>query len=332
MGGKSKTMTSRERVMAVVNGGRADQTPTMFTMHFPAGLQTGEEACRAHLRFFQESESDIGKIMNENLLRSDIVVNTPEDLAQERVNAETRRSLDKQVDMVKRLVDQIAGEKLVLATIHGPMVSIHHMSGRKGFFVENLDFYRTCEEKNPAGLRAALGHAAEALCELTRRCVEEAGADGIYLAALGAERSLFTREEYGEIVRPFDCMVLEAAKSAKGFHLLHICKKNVDVNRFLDYPVEAFNWEMCAENATLEQALAAVPADRTVLGGFSNERGALLSGTAGEIEAETWRLLEKVQGRRWILGAGCTLPTGIDPARLRAVAQASKSFSRRKNA
>ena len=318
--------------MAAVSGEAADRTPTMFTMHFPAGLQSGEAACRAHLRFFQESASDIGKIMNESLLRSDITVRTPADLARERVNGETRRKLDEQVDMVKRLVDRIAGERLVLATIHGPMVSIHHMSGRRGFFVENLDFYHTCKEENPGAMREALGRATDTLCELTRRCVEEAGADGIYFAALGAERSLFTPGEYGEIVRPFDWRLLDAAKSAKGFNLLHICKKNVDAARFLDYPVAAFNWEMCPENATLEQALATVPADRAILGGFSNERGPLLSGTAAEIEAETWRLLEKAQGRRWILGAGCTLPTGIDPARLRAVAQASASFSQRQKA
>ncbi len=319
-------MTARERVMAVVNGKVPDRTPTMFTMHFPKECQTGEAAIAAHLEFFRESEGDIGKIMNENLLRSDITAKAPGDLAKERINLNTKKGIDAQIDLVKRLVDQAAGDRMILATIHGPMVSIHHMSGRSGFFVENLDFYRTCKNEDPQAMQEALKYATEALCELTRRCVEEAGADGIYFAALGAERSLFTREEYDEIVRPFDYLVFDAARNAKGFNLLHICKKDVDVQRFLDYPADVFNWEMIDRNATVEEALAFMPENRTILGGFSNESGPLLSGSYAEVEAETKRLLAQVAGRRWILGAGCTLPTGIDFARLRAVVKASKDF------
>lgn len=319
-------MTARERIMAVISGKVPDRTPAMFTMHFPKECQTGEAAVAAHLDFFRESGGDIGKVMNENLLRSDITAQAPGDLAKERINLNTRRGIDAQIDLVKRIVDQAAGDRMILATIHGPMVSVHHMSGRKGFFVENLDFYRACKGEDPQAMKEALKYAADALCELARRSVEEAGADGIYFAALGAERSLFTREEYDEIVRPFDYLVFDAARNAKGFNLLHICKKDVDVQRFLDYPADVFNWEMTGQNATLEEALEFMPENRTILGGFSNEKGPLISGTYEEVEAETKRLLTKVAGRRWILGAGCTLPTGVDMARLRAVIKASGDF------
>ena len=321
-------MTARERVMAVINGKSADRTPVMFTMHFPADCQFGDAAVKAHLDFFRESQGDIGKVMNENLLRSDITARRAGDLSGERINLATKKGLDAQVDLVKRIVDQAGGERMILATIHGPMVSVHHMSGRKGFFVENLEFYRTCKEEDPQALRTALQYASDALCLLVRRCIEEAWADGIYFAALGAERTLFTREEYADIVRPFDNAVLNASRSAGGLNLLHICKKGVDVQRFVDYPVEIFNWEMTGTNPSLEEALRLIPEDRTILGGFSNESGPLIQGTEAEIRAETSRLLEQVHGRRWILGAGCTLPTGIDCAKLRAVVSASKAFGK----
>lgn len=319
-------MTARERVLATIKGARRDWTPTLFTMHFPAEAQRGEAALSAHLRFFREAQGDIGKIMNENLLRSDTVVATPSDMAREHVNAASRRGIDTQVDMVKRIVDQVGGERMMLATIHGPMVSIHHMSGRRGFFVENLDFYRTCKEENPGAMVEALKYAADALCELVRRCVEEGGADGIYFAALGAEHSLFTPEEYDRIVRPFDEMVLQAGGGACKCKLLHICKKGVDVKRFLDYPADVFNWEMSGTNPRLEEALAFMPEDRAILGGFSNEGGPLIAGTREEIAEETRRILTLAKGRRWIMGAGCTLPTGIDTARLRAVVEACRAF------
>ena len=320
-------MNSRERVKAEISGQPVDWTPTMFTMHFPAGCQSGEAAVQAHLDFFRQSQGDIGKVMNENLLRSDTTVNVPSDLGSERVNCATKRAIENQVDLVKRIVDQTAGERMVLATIHGPMVSIHHMSGRKGFFVDNLDFYHTCKDEDPEAMKDALKAATDTLCELAELCVGEAGADGIYFAALGAEQTLFTREEYDDIVRPFDYRVFDAAQHSGGFNLLHICKKNVDVKRFMDYPVEIFNWEMTGENASLEEALSMVPEDRTILGGFSNVEGPVISGTYADIEEETKRLLEQVKGRRWILGAGCTLPTGIDYNRLHAVVNASKDFS-----
>lgn len=319
-------MTARERVMAVIKGERHDRTPVMFTMHFPAEEQHGDAAIAAHLRFFRDSQGDIGKIMNENLLRGDTVVQTPADLAKERVNQASRCGINAQVDMVKRIVDQVSGEQVTLATIHGPMVSIHHMSGRKGYFVENLDFYRKCKEENPEAMKEALKYATDALCDLVRRCIEEGGADGIYFAALGAEKSLFTPEEYSEIVRPFDEMVFQAAGGAPGFNLLHICKKGIDVKRFLDYPVDVFNWEMTGENASLDEALEFMPENKTILGGFSNERGPLIDGTEEEIVAETRRLLQRVKGRRWIMGAGCTLPTGICASRLRTVVETCREF------
>lgn len=313
-------MTARERVMSTIRGEPHGEIPVMFTMHFPAAEQAGTEAIAAHLRFFRETQGDIGKIMNENLLRSDITVASPADLARERVNGATLRGMDAQVELVKRIVDQGQGDRLTLATIHGPMVSIHHMSGRRGYFVENLDFYRKCKEEHPQAMREALRYAADALCTLARRCIEEGGADGIYFAALGAEKSLFTPEEYQEMVRPFDELVFQAAEGAAGFNLLHICKKGIDVKRFLDYPADVLNWEMTGENLSLDEALKCIPADKTILGGFSNEGGPLLEGDPDRISEETRRLLQRVSGRRWIVGAGCTLPTGIDTARLRIVA------------
>ncbi len=321
-------MNARERVLAVLEGREPDQTPCMFTMHFPPEERFSEAAVQAHLRFLKATDSDVCKVMNENLLRSDAAVRRPEDLLRLTPNAEAKRGIERELDLVKRLRDTLCDAYPVFVTIHGPMVSVHHMSGRSGFFVENLEFYGACMRQAPQSLAHALAMAADTLCELVRRCIREAGADGVYLAILGAERTLFTDDAYRRTVRPYDLQVIEAARQAGGRTLLHICKKNVEVRRFLDYPVDAFNWEMTGQNASLDDALALVPEDKTVIGGLSNESGCLIEGTRRDVTEQTRRLLTRVHGRRWIVGAGCTLPGTTDLEKLRLVKAECGRFQR----
>ena len=61
-------MNKRERVVAAIRGERVDCVPSGFSIHFPEGCKEGQAAVNAHLRFFQETDTDIIKIMNENLV------------------------------------------------------------------------------------------------------------------------------------------------------------------------------------------------------------------------------------------------------------------------
>ena len=60
-------MNRRERVTAVFKGEKPDRTPIGFWMHFPVEQHYGEGALAAHLKFFEETKTDICKVMNENL-------------------------------------------------------------------------------------------------------------------------------------------------------------------------------------------------------------------------------------------------------------------------
>lgn len=319
-------MNHRERILKVIGGEQPDKTPMLFTSHFPQEQTQGKAAVEAHIRYFRESGNDICKVMNENQQRGVYKVEKPADLFKEVISEDSRRGMQRQADIISGVAQEIADAAPVILTVHGPMVSVQHMSGRPGFFVENLDFYHTCIKENPKALKAALDAAADGLCELVRRCFE-AGAEGIYFAALGAQNSLFTDEEYADIVRPFDLRVLESAKSAK-FNILHICASDLAVHRFIDYPVEIVNWEFGekAKNPTMQEAFKMYGSDKTILGGLDNHTGPLIDGPFEAIEPEVHRLIKEAEGRRFILGAGCTLPNSVEAASLREVARASACY------
>jgi uroporphyrinogen decarboxylase len=320
-------MTKKERVLTLIKGHDPDRCPVSFSCHFPAESTSGEEAVRAHLAYIVESGMDIAKVMNENQLRGSYQVSSPEDFTKIALTPESRKGLDAQVDLVARVAEALRGELLVLVTIHGPFVSIQHMSCRPGLFVENLDFYRKCKNEAPAAMKTALEIASEWLCELTRRCLS-AGADGIYLAAHGNQKIVMSDEEYTALVRPFDLRVLESA-GASSVNVLHMCGKNLSFHRFRDYPAQIVNWEFGGDNLSMEEGFQFF-GDRIVMGGLSNAVGSVVeNGAPLDIARDVHRVLATAAGRRFILGAGCTLPASVKTSSIRQTVLACESYAAR---
>lgn len=61
-------MKKRDRVFAAIRGEEVDHVPCGFSLHFPHDRAFGDASVEAHLRFFKETDTDIIKIMNENLV------------------------------------------------------------------------------------------------------------------------------------------------------------------------------------------------------------------------------------------------------------------------
>lgn len=56
-----------------------DGVPSSFSLHFPADKKQGEACVKAHLDFFRDTDADICKIMNENLVPVFGTIHTPDD-------------------------------------------------------------------------------------------------------------------------------------------------------------------------------------------------------------------------------------------------------------
>lgn len=322
-------MNKKERVMAVLRGEQPDRCPTGFWLHFPPPEQQPEQVVPAHLRYFAETGTDICKIMNEALLRGESEIRTPGDYAHAALSKPARQSIAKHLDAVKRICDEIGDTALVQATLHGVVVSTHHLSLRKGFYVDNKLFFRTCMTENRQALVGAFDAVADILCALSERFID-AGVGGIYYACLGGEKELFTPEEYTEYIKPFEMRVLKAAGKTSCVNTLHICKSGLDISRYKDLPAQIVNWAIHENNPSLEEG-AEIFADKVILGGLDNRAGVLVDGTSGEIEQEVHVILQKMDGRRFILGSDCTLPTGISGSRIQTAVHACETYRRGNN-
>jgi len=330
-------MTGKERVKKVLSGEVPDRTPVGFWSHFPRECFHGAASIREHIAFYRRTHTDILKIMNENWLYAEGPIATAADWRHVKPIRRSSALFQDQIDIVKGVADALGDEACIVASIYNTTAEAVHcyVTGRRGEFKPGVVPYNLYGKLLPMFLRedpVAVGSAfraiGESLAELAAGCIE-AGAHGVYLAVSGAERFGFTREEYEKYVSPADLMVLEAAKGASVGNILHICKTYPDYTRFGAYRGTVKNWGQYTEgNMPLEEGRKVWPGD-VILGGFDDRSGVLVEGSAEEIRQETFRLLDLMGTRRYILGADCTLPTDIAPERIHAVIAASEEYAGR---
>lgn len=317
-------MNKRERVMAVVEGRKPDRIPSGFWLHFPPGNDCGKAAEDIHIDFFQKTGTDICKVMNENLLPVDESIKTPSDWSHIRPFNKKADFVVRQIDLIKRVCDRMAGEAVVLSTIHGVVASISHVLGGGALYDRDKLLQVRHMRQNPQGMRAAY----EAVTEILQYLAEEtlrAGADGIYYAALGGEKYGHTDEEFETFVRPGDLAVMDAAKGRRCFNVLHICKDNIDLGRYALYPGEVVNWGVYSDNLSLEEGRKLFPG-RVILGGLDDRSGVLVEGTLEQIRAEVKQVIDGFGREGFILGSDCTLPTEIDYERIRCAVEAAAAY------
>ena len=315
-------MNKKERVQAAIKKQPVDHVPACFSLHFPREIAFGDAAVKAHLYFYRQTDCDILKIMNENLVPAIGEMNSPADWA--KVPAYNRHSpfMQQQLDMIKRILDE-EGDAYSLATIHGICAStIHPLEAKYGYepvrrlFVEQM---RT--DKQP--MLDARRRIADAMCDLAQACIE-IGCNGVYYAALGAEKHFFTDEEFAEAVEPFDRQILTAIREAGGDIFLHMCKNNLNMQRYRNYQdlCDVVNWGVYEVPFSLEEGRKLFP-NATIMGGLANRSGVLVDGTIEELQAAVRKLIADFGSTGFILGADCTLPTDIPVERIRAAAHAA---------
>lgn len=113
------------------------------------------------------------------------------------------------------------------------------------------------------------------------------------------------------------------------YNLIHICGYmgcHNDLRWHKDYPAKAINWAAFFEGVPMEEG-EEIFDHRCVIGGFDNNAdGVLYSGTKEEVQAETRAILDKAGTCGVILGADCTVPKDIDPARFDWVRDAAAAY------
>lgn len=314
-------MTKAERVLAVLQGKEPDHTPCGFSLHFPQEQKKGQAAVEAHLKFFAETDTDICKIMNENLVPSVGELRSPRDWR-------AFDSLDlgfvrEQGELSKRIREKGPQDVFWLGTLHGITASsIHPVESALGYENARTLVMEHLRE-NPEPVLDGMKKIAEAMCSLALE-YKKAGMDGIYYASLGGERDRwFTDEEFARWVEPFDKLILSEIQKAGCFAFLHICKDGLNMERYRKYQdvCDIVNWGVYEAPFSLEDGKKLFPG-KPVMGGLQNHEGVLVTGSREELQEEVRRLAGQYGPGGFILGADCTLPTDIPTQRIRWAVEA----------
>jgi len=318
-------MTKRERVLASIKGQNVDHVPCSFSLHFPTVVATGKEGVKSHLDFFKATDTDILKIMNENLLPNVGEFKTAQDYTKIPKISLADSYMAEQIEFTKSILASCEKGAFSLGTLHGITASAIHPLEKGGMsYDETREFLTNALRTNPRPVLEAMQRIADGMCELAQAYIE-AGVDAVYYAALGAERRYFTDEEFATWIAPFDKQIMSAIKDAGGYCFLHICKDDLNMERYASYAdyFDVVNWGVYEAPFTLEQGKDLFPG-KTIMGGLENRSGVLVDGTDGEIKAEVAKVIAEFGKDGFILGADCTLATEQDMHRLQVAIEASR--------
>ena len=307
-------MNKIQRVRAALAGEIPDRVPASFWFHFPEEQAHGKESVQAHLDFYRQADLDFLKIMNEHPYRVKTDIKNPADWRKLKPAPLSSSFFQAQLDEIKMITDELGGECLTATTIFNPFSSGNHCSGKQ--VTEHL-------KMDPESVNIGLATIAESLAEFAAACIE-AGADGIYFSAQGGEADRFEEEVFLNAIKPHDLTVLDAVKDIADFNILHICRDNIRLHLYSNYPGNVVNWAATAQN-NVPLAAGKNLFDRTILGGM-DDRGVIVDGPPEEIEARVHEVLAEFGTKHLILGADCTLPTGIEIEHIRAAVEATETF------
>jgi uroporphyrinogen decarboxylase len=296
-------------------GGREGRIPASFWLHFPPDEKFGYKAVEAHRSFYAETHVDFLKVMNECLVTVPAYLNSPSDWNYVKPFRSDTGFVLQQLDIIKALADTLGDTVPLLATIHGVFASAFHAcrTGEDRFSRNNPVAEHLLSRPEPVlkGLKAI----AEGLAEFSLACLD-AGAQGIYYAALGGEAYRFTAEQFETWIKPFDLLVLKALHQRTNLSVLHICKDQVRLPLYADYPSPVVNWAVHESNLSPEEGAKVFPG-KIILGGLDDRAGVLVDGNREEIISTAEDLKRRMKGIPFIAGADCTLPTEISTERIR---------------
>jgi len=322
---KEVIMNKRERVIAAINKKAVDCIPCGFSLHFPTEKATGDAGVKSHLDFFKASDTDILKIMNENLVPSVGNFTFPDDYNKVTdISMKSDYMID-QIDFTKKILDKSDPNAFSMGTLHGILASSIHPLEQSGMpYEDTRKFLVEALRTNPETVLSAMHRIADGMSELAEAYIK-AGVDAVYYAALGGEKCYFTDEEFSKWLEPFDHQIMKAIQDAGGYCFLHVCKDGLNMNRYSSYAkyCDVANWGVYEAPFSLEEGKKLFK-DKTIMGGLANRSGVLVDGTEKQIKSEVKKVISDFGETGFILGADCTLATEQDMTKLKAAVDACR--------
>jgi uroporphyrinogen decarboxylase len=313
-------MNKKELVRLALLSQPVPRPPASFWFHFPQDEFYGDASVQAHLRFYRETNVDFVKLQNEHKYTVESPLRTAADWADVRKASASVPFQRDLIEELKRVLDAIGDEVFVIVTMHGVFASAFHATrAPEESFSHGNPVVAHLREK-PEAVSSALDAISDSIAEFSLACLD-AGADGIYYAALGGEEYRFTEEEFLTYIKPYDLKVMNAIMPHAEFNVLHVCKDRVRLPLYADYPGHVVNWSVHEQNLDIHAGRALFK--RPILGGM-DYRGVMVDGTHDEIRTAVQRVMDDVGTTGLLLGADCTLPSNTPTSNIRAAVEATQ--------
>ncbi len=333
-------MSNKELVWKAFNNRPVERVPVGFWFHYTENEllsaydrpEMREQNLNGHKNFVKTFKPDFVKLMSDGYFfepeTSKILssAKSAADLNKLKPVSADDKWISDQVSLVKELTSSFGSEVLTFYNVFAPATAFKWGIVAPSLTGGDKKLSQFIKEDPEAVIRA-LGVIASNTEKLARAVIEEGGADGIYLSVQSVQDPFVGPDLYAQIISPSELAVLTAANAAGGKNILHICgyegaRNNLSL--FKNYPAKAVNFASVVEGVSLAEGKK-IFGGKTVIGGFANTgKGLLYTGTKGEIQAETKRLLEASGRTGVILGADCTVPKDISFERFEWVRQAAR--------
>ena len=254
-------------VDAAFHGQEVDRIPFGIWHHFAENVRGGKACAEAHVAHYRRYDLDFLKVMNDNPY--DMPAGFPlVGRAKEWLKLQPLRGDEAgfraMLEALREIKKTIGAEARFVATVYSPFAVAMKISREKA--IEHL-------REDPESFEQGLAAVAKGLAAFARKTIE-AGASGIFFAAVGAEPTMLSQEEYRRFVRPHDISVLSSVSDAP-FNILHVHGTGVYLDLFLDYPKSALNWP--SHQSAYPVAKVRKMTDRCLVAGI-DERGPIAQG------------------------------------------------------
>lgn len=325
-------MTKKERVISAIKGCNQGGVPSSFSLHFASSINTVDKTVNAHLNFFDETDTDIIKIMNENLVPYMGEINSVAEYEMVKDVSIDAGFMQNQIEITQKILSKCNPDTFKIGTLHGITASaIHPLEKMKQNFDYDgvLKHLKKLLEEDPKPVLEGMQRICDGMCQLARKYIE-CGLDGVYYAALGAEKRFFTDKQFKEWIEPFDKQIMKAIKDAGGYCFLHICKDGLNMERYKDYNdyCDVVNWGIYEVPFSIDEGKKLFP-NKTIMGGLKNRSGVLVDGTGKQVEQEVKNTISEYNkngDKGFILGADCTLATEQDLSLVKKAVETAREY------
>ncbi|MCX7774592.1 MAG: uroporphyrinogen decarboxylase family protein [Rectinemataceae bacterium] len=311
-------MTKRQRLETAISGGTPDRVPVSIYQHSTVHQRGAREFAEWTLAFHKMYDPDYVKVMYDELYDTPVnyqFATGPEVWELLEPLDPHRAAFGRCLESLKIVRDHVPEDTPVIATVFSPL----HIALR-------LAWNRLGEDlrSHPEQLRRGLRTIADNLVVFIQVAREEAGIDGFFLGAFGAEPAWLSREEYETFEQPLDLMLLEAMRSMP-FVIVHAHgEKDSYTDLFAQYPCHALSWEDRLAGPSLAEMRRRT--EKCLVGGVDHVV-AQRAASPEVIYAQACEAITVTGGRGFILAPGCTFLENTPPENMHALRRAAMDMA-----